>query len=95
MTRRPVDKRDAAEAAFRAATRKSPTAPLATARPAIPNAREQVTLRIDSVVLEHFQSGGPGWQDRINDALRAAAGLAFDADNEGLPVEKLNAQNDG
>jgi uncharacterized protein (DUF4415 family) len=25
-------------------------------------------------VLEHFQEGGPGWQDRINDALRKAAG---------------------
>jgi uncharacterized protein (DUF4415 family) len=26
-------------------------------------------------VLEHFQDEGPGWQDRINAALRAAAGL--------------------
>jgi uncharacterized protein (DUF4415 family) len=25
-------------------------------------------------VLEHFREGGPGWQDRINDALRKAAG---------------------
>jgi uncharacterized protein (DUF4415 family) len=25
-------------------------------------------------VLEHFQEGGPGWQDRINAALRKAAG---------------------
>jgi len=25
-------------------------------------------------VLDHFQKGGPGWQDRINDALRKAAG---------------------
>jgi uncharacterized protein (DUF4415 family) len=25
-------------------------------------------------VLEWFQEGGPGWQDRINEALRKAAG---------------------
>ncbi|SEL38943.1 BrnA antitoxin of type II toxin-antitoxin system [Bosea lupini] len=31
-----------------------------------------VTLRIDTAVLAHFQDGGPGWQDRINDVLRQA-----------------------
>jgi uncharacterized protein (DUF4415 family) len=36
--------------------------------------KEQVTLRIDQDVLHHFQEGGPGWQDRINEALRKAAG---------------------
>jgi uncharacterized protein (DUF4415 family) len=25
-------------------------------------------------VLDFFQEDGPGWQDRINDALRKAAG---------------------
>jgi uncharacterized protein (DUF4415 family) len=35
--------------------------------------RELVSLRIDQDVLEFFQDG-PGWQDRINDALRKAAG---------------------
>jgi len=33
-----------------------------------------VSLRIDRDVLDYFQEGGPGWQDRINDALRKAAG---------------------
>jgi uncharacterized protein (DUF4415 family) len=33
-----------------------------------------VSLRIDRDVLDHFQAEGPGWQDRINDALRRAAG---------------------
>jgi uncharacterized protein (DUF4415 family) len=33
-----------------------------------------VTLRIDQDVLEHFRATGPGWQDRINDVLRKAAG---------------------
>ena len=41
---------------------------------AVPGVKEQVTLRIDQDVLEHFQADGPGWQDRINDALRKAVG---------------------
>jgi uncharacterized protein (DUF4415 family) len=72
-SRRPGDPRQAAEAAFKAATSKP--VELAVRPPAIPNAREQVTLRIDRAVLEHFQSAGPGWQDRINEVLRKAAGL--------------------
>ena len=42
---------------------------------AIPGARELVSLRIDQDVLAYFQKDGPGWQDRINQALRKAAGL--------------------
>jgi uncharacterized protein (DUF4415 family) len=60
---------DAAEALFKPA--KKPAAP-AVERPAIPNSREMVSIRLDSDVLEFFQNDGPGWQDRINDALRAA-----------------------
>ena len=70
--RRPGDPRDAAEAAFKAATTKP--ADLPKAKPAIPNAKEQVTLRIDRDVLDFFQEEGAGWQDRINAALRKAAG---------------------
>jgi uncharacterized protein (DUF4415 family) len=33
-----------------------------------------VTLRIDREVLDHFHEGGPGWQDRINEALRKVIG---------------------
>jgi uncharacterized protein (DUF4415 family) len=33
-----------------------------------------VTLRIDRDVLDFFQEEGPGWQERINEALRKAAG---------------------
>lgn len=32
--------------------------------------KEQVSLRIDRDVLERFRADGPGWQTRINDALR-------------------------
>lgn len=31
------------------------------------------TLRIDRDVLERFKAGGPGWQSRMNEALRKAA----------------------
>jgi uncharacterized protein (DUF4415 family) len=47
---------------------------LPKAKPSIPLAKEQVTLRIDNDVLDYFQADGPGWQDRINAALRKAAG---------------------
>ncbi len=67
--RRPVNPLDAAEALFKPI--KKVAAPAAE-RPAIPNTREQVSIKIDSDVLAFFQEGGPGWQDRINDALRAA-----------------------
>lgn len=67
--RRPVNAMDAAEALFKPA--KKQPAP-ATERPAIPNAKEMVSFKIDSDVLAFFQEDGPGWQERINDCLRAA-----------------------
>jgi len=69
--RRPTDARAAAEAAFRKATTKPVApAPAPAAPAAAPGMRESVTLRLDSTVLEHFQKDGPGWQDRINAALK-------------------------
>jgi uncharacterized protein (DUF4415 family) len=38
-------------------------------------AKRQVTLRLDPDVIERFREGGPGWQGRINEALRKAVGL--------------------
>jgi uncharacterized protein (DUF4415 family) len=72
MTRRTTDSRQMAEMAFKAATTKP--APTADKAPSLPGAKELVSLRIDRDVLDHFQEGGPGWQDRINDALRKVAG---------------------
>jgi uncharacterized protein (DUF4415 family) len=66
------DARTEAEAAFKRATAKVAVAPPKTN--VVPGVKQQVTLRLDQDVLEHFQEGGPGWQDRINDALRKAAG---------------------
>jgi uncharacterized protein (DUF4415 family) len=39
-------------------------------------AKRQVTLRLDPDVIDRFRAGGPGWQGRINEALRRAVGLA-------------------
>ena len=72
--RRPSDPRQAAEAAFKAATTKPPPE-LPPKPPSLPHAKETVSLRIDRDVLDRFQQDGPGWQDRINAALRKAAGL--------------------
>jgi len=67
--RRPVSAMDAAEALFKPV--KKPVAPVVE-RPAVPNTKELVSLKLDSDVLASFQEDGPGWQERINDALRAA-----------------------
>ena len=73
MSRRPTyDPRTAAEKAFKTATTKPVDLPLAA--PSVPGAKEMVSLRIDRDVLDFFQAEGPGWQDRINAALRKAAG---------------------
>jgi uncharacterized protein (DUF4415 family) len=34
--------------------------------------KKQVTLRIDSEVVDAFRAGGAGWQSRMNEALRKA-----------------------
>ncbi len=73
-TRRTGDPRQAAEAAFKKATTK-PLDVAAPRAPALPAAREAVSLRIDREVLEKFQEGGAGWQERINAALRKSIGL--------------------
>lgn len=65
------DARTEAEAAFKKVTRKEPEA--LPKKTVLPGVKELVSLRIDQDVLEYFREGGPGWQDRINDALRRAA----------------------
>ena len=77
MARRPNDTREAAEAAFKKATTKVADPFPNTQSPktqSIPGVKETVSLRIDRDVLDFFQEDGPGWQDRINAALRKAAG---------------------
>ena len=72
-TRRAGSALDQAEAAFKAVTSKpEPTAPKAVTPP---TGKELVSIRLDRDVLGHFQEDGAGWQERINAALRRAAGL--------------------
>jgi uncharacterized protein (DUF4415 family) len=67
--RRPANPMEAAEALFRPA--KKPAAAPAVEKRALPEVKELVSIKLDSAVIEYFQEEGPGWQDRINDALRA------------------------
>lgn len=39
-------------------------------RPAGSATKEQVAIRFDHDVLEAFRTAGPGWQTRMNDALK-------------------------
>lgn len=34
-----------------------------------------VSLRLSREVVERFKAGGPGWQSRMDDALKKAAGI--------------------
>jgi uncharacterized protein (DUF4415 family) len=73
MARRPTsDSRSEAEKAFKAVTTKPAELPPKT--PALPHVKHTVTLRVDQDVLDYFQQEGIGWQDRMNAALRKAAG---------------------
>jgi uncharacterized protein (DUF4415 family) len=71
--RRPQSAMERAEAVFKPAPPKVEAPPPRTVAP--PAGKEQVSLRLDRDVLAHFQDDGPGWQDRINAALRKAASL--------------------
>ena len=90
---RSMDPFKAAEAAFKKVTTKVPEGPR---KPAVlPHGKEMVSLRIDRDVLAHFQEGGPGWQERINEALRTAAGLQPGGTrDEGLRPQELTTEND-
>ena len=39
-------------------------------RPAGSGTKEQVAIRLDHDVLAAFRTGGPGWQTRMNEALK-------------------------
>lgn len=47
-----------------------------TGRPSLgAAAKQQVTLRLDPDVVAKFRAQGPGWQSRINAALRSHIGI--------------------
>lgn len=41
-------------------------------RPPISNPKKPVSIRLDQDVIEKFKATGPGWQSKMNEALRAA-----------------------
>jgi uncharacterized protein (DUF4415 family) len=38
--------------------------------------KQLISLRLSSAVVNHFKDTGPGWQKRIDETLRKAAGIA-------------------
>lgn len=47
------------------------SAPVIRGRPKSEQTKVSTTIRLDADVLEGFRAGGPGWQSRINDVLKA------------------------
>lgn len=47
-------------------------APVTRGRPRSERRKVSTTIRLDADVLDHFRTGGPGWQSRINKVLRGA-----------------------
>ncbi|TCV71380.1 BrnA antitoxin family protein [Neorhizobium sp. S3-V5DH] len=44
--------------------------PVLRGRPKSDQTKISTTIRLDADILERFRAGGPGWQSRINEALR-------------------------
>ena len=44
-------------------------------RPRMASPKTAINLRVDADVLTYFRATGKGWQSRMNQALRRAAGL--------------------
>jgi len=42
-------------------------------RPLGSGTKTQITLRIDTAIVDKYKASGPGWQTRINEVLRANA----------------------
>ena len=51
-------------------------APVRRGRPKASATKVSTTIRLDPDVLDAFKADGPGWQGRVNAALRKAAGLS-------------------
>lgn len=50
-------------------------APVVHGRPRLAQPKVSTTIRLDAEVVARFKEGGPGWQTRMNEALRKAVGL--------------------
>lgn len=65
-----VDPDDAPDLANPAWQERFAKAEIRRGRPPLESPKVSTTLRLDADLLAHFQAGGPGWQTRMNAALR-------------------------
>jgi uncharacterized protein (DUF4415 family) len=72
---RPTDAVSVAEAVFKPAAPVAAESVRVERKGGVPVLKELVSIKLDSDLIAHFQEDGPGWQERINDALRRATGL--------------------
>ncbi|WP_084490726.1 BrnA antitoxin family protein [Asaia astilbis] len=66
----PDDAPELTEAFFESATIMEGDKVIRRGRPPTPGGKRQVTLRLDADIVDRFRGSGPGWQTRINEALR-------------------------
>jgi len=60
---------------FDTATAYQGTKPVRRGRPKSADPKQLVSLRLDREVVERLREEGPGWQTRVNKALRKVVGL--------------------
>lgn len=60
---------------FESATAFVGDAPVRRGRPKAADPKQLVSLRLDRELVEKLRAQGPGWQTRVNDALRKVVGL--------------------
>jgi len=68
----PDDAPELDEAFFDKAEMNEGGKPVRRGRPPKARTKVAVNIRRSAEVLEHFKSGGPGWQTRIDEALKRA-----------------------
>jgi uncharacterized protein (DUF4415 family) len=57
---------------MRSGSNRAPEVTVRRGRPPLVTPKQQITVRLDQDILEHFRAAGPGWQSRINATLREA-----------------------
>lgn len=66
-----VDEDDAPDLSAVAFRERLEATPVRRGRPKTETPKISTTLRLDADILEFYRATGPGWQGRINAALRA------------------------
>jgi len=66
----PVPEEDAPDLTESPWSERLAVAPVLRGRPKSQQTKVSTTIRLDADVLEEFRAQGPGWQSRINQALR-------------------------